>query len=193
MALKTRYSPLQHLSVDNLYSAFVGLAPRERLIALVGLGLLVLLLVFLPFSLVSGKLGSMKREIAAGQEGMREVSSRIEELKRAQQEIQGLERRFGSSGSITSRVEGAARKAGLTVDQLKEKPSQETDFLEVNSVDVKVSGASLQQVVDFFYEIEQDPQALIRVRRVQLKPKFANRQLLDVTCEIATFALRKET
>ncbi len=193
MALKTKYSPLQHFSVENLYQAFMGLAPRDRLIALIGVGVVLVLLLFLPFSLVSGKLRSMKKEIASGQEGIREVTARIEEFRGMQRDIAVLEQRFGARGSLTGRVEGAAKKAGITVDQLKEKPSQESDFLEINSVDVRLSGATLQQVIDFFYEIEHDASVVMRLRRVQLKPKFANRQLLDVNCEIATFALRKET
>lgn len=192
MALKTKYSPLQHLSLENLYNSFSGLAPREKIIVLSGVGLLFLVVLFLPFSLASGKLRSMQREIAAAEQGYRDVQAKISEYQSAQGEIQALQKRFGTGGSMSGRVEGAAKKVGLTVDQLKEKPPQDTDYLGINSVEVRLSGVTLQQFMEFVYEIENDASTLMRFRRIQIKPKFANRQLLDVSCEIATFQLKKE-
>lgn len=192
MALKTKYSPLQRFSLENLYNAFAGMAPREKSVALAGLGLLVLMVLFLPFSLVSGKLRSMQREIASAQQGSREVVQKIADYRKAKAEIASLERRFGEGGGLTTRVEGAAKKVSLTVDQLKERAPQETDFLSISTVEVKISNANLAQLVDFFREIENDPRQMMRFRRIQMKPKTTNRQLLDISCEIATFALRKE-
>ena len=85
-----------------------------------------------------------------------------------------------------------ARKAGLNVDQLKEKAPQETDFLEINSIEVKLSGVNLPQLMEFMYKVEKEKGWRMRVRRLQVKPKFANRQLLDVNLEVATFILKKE-
>ena len=39
MALKLKYSPLQKMSLENLYTAYTNLSPRNRLVALgVGIG-----------------------------------------------------------------------------------------------------------------------------------------------------------
>ena len=192
MALKTKYSPLQHLSLENIYTAFAGFSPRDKILALGGIVVLFLILLFLPFSLVSGKIHSMQRSIETLQQGTREVEVKIADYHRAKEEIAALEKKLGAVGSLTSKVEGVAKKIGMTVDQLKEKPVQETDFFEINSVEVRISGANLQQLTDFFNEIETDPSATMRFRRVQIKPKFSNRQLLDLSCEIATFSLKKE-
>lgn len=192
MALKTKFSPFQRLSLENLYNALLGLAPREKLIALIGVGVVLVLILFLPFSLVSGKIRSLHREIAAAQKGLKEVETKIGEYEKARGEISAMERKFGRGGSITSRVEGAARQVGLAVGQLKEKPPQETDYLDVTAVEIQFSGATLSQVVDFLKEIEQGSPTM-RVRRVQIKPKYTSRQLLDVSMEVATFALKGET
>lgn len=192
MALKTQDSPLRQLSISNLYNALVVLGPREKIIALVGIALLLLMALFLPFSLVSSKLHSMQREIATIRSGYQDVVTKIQELKGVKQEMEEMEKRLGRGGGLTSRVEGAARKLGLTVDQLKEKPSQDTDFLEIQAVELRLAGVRLSQLTEFLYEIENDPSALMRLRRIQIKPKFSSRQQLDVSCEIATFAVRKE-
>ncbi|MBI2981742.1 MAG: type II secretion system protein M [Deltaproteobacteria bacterium] len=192
MALKMKDSPLQHFSVENLYLAFNGLNPREKWVVLGGMAALIVLLLFLPMSLVSGKLLSMQREIAEARKGFQEVQKKIDEYQTSQREIQMIERSLGQAGSVTGRVEGAANKVGIPVKQLTEKPPQDTDFLEIRSVGLQLTGTSLKQLIDFLYEIEHDPDQMMRVRRIQAKPKYSNRQLLDVSCEIATFSMRKE-
>ncbi len=197
MALKLRDSPLHHLSVANLYHAFDGLAEREKIFALVGIGVALLLLLFLPFSLVSGKIGSMQKTLVQMQEGTREVAAKIGEYRRVTKEIEALEAKMGRGGSLTSRVEGIGRKVGMTFGQLKEKPPQETDFFEINAVEVRMQGTTLKQLTDFLSEVEGaglvgDPNNLMRLRRIQIKPKYGNRDLLDVSCEIATFAVKRE-
>ncbi|MBI2501464.1 MAG: hypothetical protein HYW02_08440, partial [Deltaproteobacteria bacterium] len=182
-----------HFSLENLYNSFLGLDPRQKIIALCFIGVLLLLLLFLPFSLVSSQISSLQRKIIIAQKGFRDVQQKIGEYRESEASIASLERKFGHGGSVTGRVEGAAKKLGIAVSQLKENPPQETDFLTITAVDVRFSNATLQQVIDFLQEIEKDESSLMRVRRIQIKPKYANRQLLDVSCEVATFALKKET
>ena len=193
MALKTRYSPLQHFSMDNLFTAFGELSPRNKIIALAVTGLVVVLILFLPLSLVTGKIGSLKKEIANAQKGYFEVRDRISDYQRSQAEIEEMEKRFGGGGgSLTSRVEAVARQSGVNVDQLREKAPQETDYLGISSIEVKLSNVSISQLTEFLYNLENDSPSPMRLRRIQIKPKYGNRQSLDVSCEVATFALRKE-
>ena len=44
----------------------------------------------------------------------------------------------------------------------------------------------------YLYDIEQAPQ-LLRVRRMQIKPRPANPDLLDVTFQVSTFYLQERT
>jgi type II secretory pathway component PulM len=193
MALKTRYSPLQHFSVANLFGALGELSPRNKAMALGLAGLAVLLILLLPFSLVSGKIRSLKKEIASAQKGYAQVVEKIAAYEKIRTETAALEQKFSRPpGSLTSRVDAVARQAGLNVDQLKEKAPQETDYLEIDSIEVKLSGVGLQQLMEFLYHLENDRTSPMRVRRIQIKPKSANRQLLDVNLEVATFILKKE-
>ncbi len=192
MALKTRYSPFQHLSLTNLLSAFVELPPRSRLTLLAGLGAGFLVILFLPISLLSGKMGTMQKEIALSQKKYGEVVDRLSEYEKMRKRMAALEEKFGrGGGSLTGRIETLARDSGLTVDQLRERPPQETDFLEVNAVEVKLSNVTLSQLTEFLYQLEQGS-PLMRVRQLQIKPKTRNRQTLDVSFEVATFLLKKE-
>lgn len=193
MAIKTKYSPLQHMSLDNLFTAFGELSPRNKAIALGATAALLLLILFLPLSLLSGKVKGLKKEIQTAQKGYSQVVDRIAEYQRIQGEIEELEKRFGGSGgALTSRIEAIARESGIAVDQMREKPPQETDYLEITSIEVKLSNISISQLMEFLFNLENDRASPMRLRRIQVKPKSNNRQLLDVSCEVATFILRKE-
>ena len=193
MALKTKYSPLQHLSLDNLFTSLGDLSPRNKMVVLVIAGLGLVLVLFLPLSLVSRNINSLKKEVAAAQKGYVQVVDKIAEYEKVRREIGDLEKRVGTGeGSLSTRVEGVAKEAGMTVDQVREKAAQETDFLEINSIEVKLSNVSLSQLVEFLYNLESNKTSPIRLRRLQVKPKFSNRQLLDVSCDVATFVLKKE-
>lgn len=193
MALKTKYSPLQNFSIDNLLTAFGELTPVRKLLALAAVAGLLILLLFLPLSLLSGKISSLKKDIAASQKGYVQVADKIAEYRKAKEASDAIENRFGKAGgSLTARIDGIAKQSGLTVDQVKEKAPSETDYLEINSLEVKLSNVSLPSLLDLLYNLENDKSSPMRIRKIQVKPSTKNRQILDVNFEVATFAVKKE-
>jgi len=194
MPLKTRYSPLQHFSLDNVFAAFSELPFAQKILALGVVGVLILLVLFLPLSLVSSKVGSLKKEISTAQKGYSQVIDKIADYQKAKAKIESLEGQYGrgGGGALTTRIENLAKQSGLTVDQVKDKAPTETDYLEINSLEVKLSNVNLSQLMDLLYNLENDKSAPMRVRRIEIKPKSNNRQILDVSFEVATFAVKKE-
>ena len=194
MALKTRYSPLQHLSMDNLFTSFGDLPPKNKIIALSVAGLVMALVLFVPLSLFSSKLKTLKKDIQTIQKGQAQISDKITEYRSALDEVSVLERQFsGGGGSLTSRVDAIARDSGINLDQLKEKAAQETDYLEINSIELKLSNIELSQLMDFLFNLENQKGSLMRVRKIEIKPRRGNPQILDVpSLEVATFNLKKE-
>lgn len=193
MALKTKYSPLQHFSLDNLFMAFAELSPPRKIVVLGGIVLVLVLILFLPISLISGKVSSLKKDIANAQKNYAQVEDKIAEYQRTKAAIDAIESRFGKpSGALTTRIENAAKQNGMNVDQVKEKAPQETDYLEINSLEVKLSNVALSQLMEFLFSLENDKTSPMRVRRIEIKPKNNNRQILDVSFEVATFSVKKE-
>ncbi|MBI3541585.1 MAG: hypothetical protein HY073_05565 [Deltaproteobacteria bacterium] len=194
MALKTRYSPLQHFTLNNVMTSFGELPPRNKVIALSIVGGVLLLLFLFPLSLLSGKVNSFKKEISVAQKDYSQILDKISAYQNVKGDIAAMEDRFGrSGGSLTSKIENMAKQNNLTVDQLKEKAPQETDYLEINSVEAKFSNISLSDLLTLLYGIENDTSMPMQVRRLQIKPRTSNRQVLDVTCEVASFVLKKES
>lgn len=193
MALKTRYSPLQHFTLNNLMTSFGELPPRNKLIALSIVGGILLLLFLFPLSLLSGKVSSFKKEISVAQKDYSQILDKIVAYQKAKSDIVAMEERFGrSGGSLTSKIENMAKQNNLAVDQLKEKAPQETDYLEINSVEAKFSNISLSDLLTLLYGIETDTSMPMQIRRLQIRPRSVNRQILDVTCEVASFVLKRE-
>ena len=193
MALKTRYSPLQQFSLANVFNSYADLSSRSRAVALVVVTLLLMIVLGLPISLVTGRITGLKKEITSVQKGYLQVSEKVEAYKEMKSAITAIEEKYGRplGGSLSSRVENLAKQLELKVD-IREKPNQETEFLEVNSVEVRLNQASLNEVIQLIHDLESDKLTPMQIRRLQLKTKGTNRQQMDASFDVATFTLKKE-
>ncbi len=197
MGLKSRYSLLRRIDLDSLYNTFVGLTSREQMIA-AGVSVFLLLLVIgLPISLMSGKLSHLEKRIEETRETQKQVLRSIEYFQKLQSELKTVEDRFshGFDATITTTMETLAGQAGIReqIDSLKERPPNPSDLFDENAVDVRLRKVTLPQLVDYLFKIEHHPQLLLRVKQVQIKPRFDNKQLLDVSFQVATFRLQQGT
>lgn len=196
MGLKSEYSPLNKPSLENIYSAFVGLSQRDQLIGMIAGSALIVLLIILPLSMISGKILALKKDNAKSQERIDEVLDKIAEYKLLQTEIAALEKKIGSGvSSMTSTVESLSKKANMAtnIEVLKGKdPVPGERFSEI-PVELTVSNVTLKKLVDLIYRIETYPSAVLRIRSLQVKPKQNNRAFLDVTLDIANIQMRGES
>lgn len=196
MGLKSKYSPLSKPTFENLYTALVNLRQREQMIALgIGIALIVTLFV-LPLSMVSGKVGQLKKRIAASQSKYHEVLDKVGEYEALQAENDALQKRMGGSVSaMTSIIETLTNRAKLqpNIDVLKEKPAVPGERFSETPVELKMTNVTLEKLVDLVYLIETYPTALLRIRSLQINPKAANRAFLDVSMDIANIQLREGT
>lgn len=195
MSIKLRYSPLKKPSFENLYHFLTGLSLREQLIVTGASILLIVLLVVLPLSMVSGKVNKLKKGISKSQSKSSEVIGKVSEYENIKAEIKDLEGKFGRGVSaMTTTVESLLRKADLqkNIKVLKEKPMVPGDRFTEKPVELKLKNVSLQKLVDLLYEIESYPDALLRIRSLQVKPRYSNRSLLNVSLDVANITLREE-
>jgi len=196
MGLKSEYSPLNKPTFENAYTAFVALSQRDQLIGMIAGSALIVLLIILPLSMISGKILALKTDNAKSQERIDEVLDKIAEYKLLQTEITALEKKIGSGvSSMTSTVESLTKKANMAtnIEVLKGKdPVPGERFSEI-PVELTVSNVTLKKLVDLIYRIETYPNAVLRIRSLQVKPKQNNRAFLDVTLDIANIQMRGES
>ena len=92
--------------------------------------------------------------------------------------------------AIFSYLEQVAGRAGVqdkiqSMNTLASPPS--TEYTE-ESVEVRMEGVTLSQLVDYLHRVENSPR-ILRVRRLQVGPTRDNRQLLSVRLRISVFGL----
>ena len=56
------------------------------------------------------------------------------------------------------------------------------------SVEVKMEGVTLAQLIQYLHRVERSPQVL-KIRRLQVNPTRENRQLLSVRFRVSVFSL----
>lgn len=194
MALKTRYSLLNQINLQNLANTFLTLSPRDRLFSM-GAGVLIaVLLVFLPISLLSSKIHSLQSEVGSSQEILQKIVIDLQEYKDLDREVSQMKRQVGSGiPNIMSHIEDLANQSNVkpNMESLNMAPSIDTDFFEGDVVSLRLRRLTLAQLVDFLYHVEHGKQGLLKVNRIEIKPAFSNRALLDVSAEIAALRFKE--
>lgn len=193
MVLKAGAFSLDRFRISNLYSAYFGMSPREQTIALVGAGVAIILVIVLPVAIASSRIGKLEREVADGRRQFKEVVRAIEAYDRKRAQLAGLQQQLvgGYDQQISTTLESIAEQNGIKdrIDSLKEKAAAPSDLFEEASVDVRLKRVSLQQLIDFLYAIEHHPEKMLRLKQLSVKPRFDNKQDLDVSFTVSTYRL----
>ena len=187
---KGKYSLKERLNLGELYDTFLGLGPREQIMAGVGVGLVVILLIVVPISCASSKLGKMEKQIVNHEKNVTKVIDKITEYKKAQARMKQMEDTIKPKNQVqlTTRLESLATKSGIggRIDSLKEKPGTPGEDFEEVVVDVRMSKLSLSQIIEFLYGVESQRDLSLKINRMKLKPRYDNRQQFDVNFEVTT-------
>lgn len=196
MAKSGKYSLKDRLRIGELYDIFLGLAPKQQTLALVGVGFVLVLLIVLPVTCASSRLGKMEKQIANHEKNVSKVTDKISEYNKIQGRLRNMERtiRPKSQVQLTTRLESLATESGIgaNIDSLKENPGTPGEDFEEIVVAVRMSRLSLSQIIEFLYGIETQRDLSIKVNRMQLKPRYDNRALFDVNFEVATLVSVQE-
>jgi hypothetical protein len=196
MGIKSKYSILERINVENLYNTFLGMTPREQTIAVVmAVGVLVLFII-MPVSLASGRLSNMEKMIKVSHSKMDQIMVQIDDFNKIKANLDRIESglKGGFDRTVSTTLESLAQESGIgdNIQSLKEKPIIPTDLYDELSVDVSLSKITLDQVVGYLYKIEQNKQKVLRVKRLQLKPRYDNKRLFDVSFQVSTYRLQTE-
>jgi general secretion pathway protein M len=174
------------------------LGGREKLMIIAG-GVAVALLLFYRFGLSPAfeRLRALDRLVAIKEREAHELRSLRETYvaqKRLMEEVNQSLAQRGQDFAIFSFLEDLATKTGIKDNIMYMKPALTTpgELFRESSVEMRLEGIALQQLTRYLYDIERAPQ-LLRVRRMHIKPRPANPDLLDVTFQVSTFYLQEKT
>lgn len=192
MALQDTMSAIRRLDVDALYNSFLGLPPRHQTITLAVGAVVLLLLLILPISLASGRLGTLEGEIAEAQQQIETVVTQIQQYRAARNRLTTIEQRFKqqATDSLLTVIQRLAGEAGVTVDNPAERGRESFDIYEEEMARFHLKSVPLDQLVTFLHQLESSTQRIIRVKELIITPVYGNRQLLNAEFkEIAAYRL----
>lgn len=193
MALKSGSISLNRIKLQNLYNTYLAMTPREQTIALVAAAVILVLVVILPVMVASGKITKLERSIDEGTSQLKNITREIDSLNEAKVQLKDVEGTLagGFDASISTTLENLAGKAGIKdrIDSLKEKPAAASDLFDEASVDVRLKKVTLNELIDYLYSIEQSPEKLLRLKRIEVKPRYDNKKEFDVSFQVSTYRL----
>lgn len=190
-----KHSLLKRINFERLYERFLDLTPRERMITAGGIGFLLVLIIFLPISCASSKISKTQRNVLNHEKNMNELVLKLKAYQEVNGRLRAIESQWAGRGkiSLSTTLESISAQNGLdkNIDTIREQPSSGGDVVEEFSADVRVSRVPLSQAIDYLYKIEHYPQAELKIKQLQIKPRYDNRQLFDLSFRVSTYALKR--
>ena len=173
---------------------FLMLQRREQALV-VSAGVLVLLLALFSFVVdpILARAANLDRQLASAGRQLAELQTLRGEYQRQKQVIDRIDnrlRRQRRSFAIFSYLEQVAGRTGVqdkiqSMNTIASPPG--TEYKE-ESVEVRMEGVTLKQLVEYMHRVENSPQ-ILRIKRLQIAPGRENRQLLSVRLRISVFSL----
>jgi hypothetical protein len=170
---------------------FSRLAPRERLILTAG-GLGAVAMLFWAFLVEPAFTGARDAEAAAQRKEAAavELAGILGDYRRQSARL-GEAAAKGSAAkdfSLLSFLEGLSAQARVkgNIDYMRPTTSDVTAGIREHAVEIKVSSVRLEAMVSLLSAVERSPHAL-RVKRLHVKRRFSDPDLLDVTFVVARY------
>ena len=175
---------------------FHMLQRREQMLV-VGAGVLVLVAALFTFVIdpILARGANLDRRLAAAGRQLAALQTLRGDYRHQQQIIDRIDaqlRRQSKNFAIFSHLEQVAGRAGIQdkIQSMNTVASPPNTVYKEDSVEVRMEGVSLAQLVDYLHRMERSPQVL-KVKRLQVKPTRDNRQLLSVRLRVSVFSLKE--
>ncbi len=194
MSQTSKYSLKERLNFEEIYQRFLGLDPKQRILAMGGGIFLILLILLIPISLATSKISEQEEAILNHEKNMTSLISKINDYKLASRKLDALKEHWSkrSAVGLPTILEDISREVGVTIDSINPTVNTSTkSLLEEHVASVKLSRITLNQALDYLYKVESSPQGELKVSKLKMNPRFDNRQLFDLTFDVSTYYLAK--
>jgi general secretion pathway protein M len=172
-------------------SFFQDLGTREKVFVVGAVGIVLLLLFYLlVFEPLMAHSARLDRQLIATQQQLQEMYTLQQEYRRHKTVLDRINAQLARQRnfSLFSRLEELARKTNTrsSIDYMRPIVSAPSEAYDEDSVEIKMDGVTLAQLVSYLYEIETSPQ-FMKIKRLYLKPRLDNRQQLTAIFRVSTF------
>ena len=171
------------------------LAPRERTVLLAGVGAGVALLGFLLYLWIGGSLDNRLADNTDRTRKLEKILQLEGEFDRARKKVAQIERRVASNRvNLISFLDQVSRSTGVSISQMDPAPeatSRRGSRVKEETVRVNIAKVKVGPLARFMDRIENSGR-LVKIRRLIVKPTFANRTVLEVSLHVSTYRLKKK-
>jgi len=169
----------------------VRLTQREKLaVGLGGACVVALGFWFGVWEPVQAHLALQERRVDAKRAEYAEVRDLAERFERLSSRIEGTEAHLRRSRdfSILSYLESLAKRQQVQdrIVQMKPRPGESTRYYRENAVEIRMEKVRLEDLTRYLFQVENSPE-LLRVKQIQVKPRFDDPDLLDVRFQVSAY------
>lgn len=168
---------------------------RREQILVVGAVILVLVAVLFTFVIdpILARAVNLDRRLDAATRQLAELQALRGDYQRQQQILDRIDaqlRRQKKNFAVFSHLEQVAGQTGIQdkIRSMNTVASPPNTVYKEDSVEVRMEGVTLRQLIEYLHRVERSPQVL-RIKRLQVNPARANRQLLSVRFRVSVFSL----
>ena len=168
-----------------------GLTKREQRI-LLGAGIfVVLLIIFFIIDAIMRNYQGMEGKIQANREELKRVIHLRDEYRSVHQELDTIKSRLDKKEagfSLLSFLEDLANQQNIreNISSFKPKKNPLNESYTESSVETVIDNITLWQLVQLIHKIENSGH-LLRVKRLRIKTRYDNPDLLNVTFQVSTY------
>jgi general secretion pathway protein M len=168
-----------------------NLGTRERVFIMVaGVAILLALLFIMVIDPMLAYSARLDKQTVVAQRELQEVYTLQQEYQRQKAVVDRINAQLKrqKNFSVFSRLEELAKQTDTRNKILYMKPtvSSPSDAYEEESVEIKMEDVTLEQLIKYLLQIENSPQ-FMKIKRLYVKPRLENRQLLSVIFRVSTF------
>ncbi|MBI4412493.1 MAG: type II secretion system protein M [Deltaproteobacteria bacterium] len=196
MTERSKYSLLGRINFEDLYNAFLGLEQRQQTFIVIGGVVLAILLIILPISCATSRLGKLGEDYEKSREGMSSFMSKIHDYQASKKQLAEVQKQLSAGGgqSLTTVLEALANEEGIggNIEKLKPVNMGTSDYFDETGVDATISKVTLDQIVGYLSRIETHPDIPMKVKKMQIKPRYGGRSQLTLTFQVSTMQIKKE-
>lgn len=132
----------------------------------------------------------LERRVEAKRAELRETRELAAHFERLRSRIEGIEAHLRRSRdfSILSYLEALAKRQQVQdrIVQMKPKTGESTRHYRENAVEIRMEKIRLPDLVRYLHQVESSPE-LLRVKQIQIRPRFDDPDLLDVRFQVAAY------
>jgi len=176
--------------IDNVWAAFDRLSAREQVMVFAMVVAMIGMTVGFGGYLVRRDLQRREVRIEAKLDKLRDVAALRSDYRRrlAEQEALAREVRGNDKTQILSYLESMSEKAGLELANVRGRRGEATgsDQVTEDAAEIEIRNVSIDRL-DAFLKAIEDGNRLVKVRRLKIRTRFDNPEMLDAQINVGTF------